>query len=109
MMAGRGKVGWREGRSLHRHPADRVHLWALAWLQTAPPFAEAGAHHWPCCCHTDAGDSSETRVHIVNEGDQTVLDVPPVSGRMVLFLSGAVDHAVLPAFAERVALTAWMQ
>ena len=38
---------------------------------------------------------------------QTVLDIAPLAGRLVLFLSGAVDHAVLPSFAERTALTAW--
>ncbi|KAK9867188.1 hypothetical protein WJX84_004710 [Apatococcus fuscideae] len=38
---------------------------------------------------------------------QTVLDIAPLAGRLVLFLSGAVDHAVLPSFAERTAMTAW--
>ncbi|KAK9816267.1 hypothetical protein WJX74_008892 [Apatococcus lobatus] len=38
---------------------------------------------------------------------QTVLDIMPLAGRLVLFLSGAVDHAVLPSYAERTALTAW--
>ena len=38
-----------------------------------------------------------------------ILDVPPLAGRLVLFLSGAVDHAVLPNHCERIALTAWMQ
>ncbi len=38
---------------------------------------------------------------------QTVLDLAPLAGRLVLFLSGAIDHAVLPSFAERTAVTAW--
>ena len=38
---------------------------------------------------------------------QTVLDIAPLAGRLVLFLSGAVDHAVLPSYADRTALTAW--
>ena len=37
------------------------------------------------------------------------MDVAPVAGRLVLFLSGAVEHAVLPNFSQRVALTAWCQ
>ena len=38
-----------------------------------------------------------------------VVDVAPLAGRLVLFLSGAVEHAVLPTKAERVAVTAWFQ
>ena len=34
-------------------------------------------------------------------------DVAPVGGRLVVFMAGAVEHEVRPAFAERVALTAW--
>lgn len=37
------------------------------------------------------------------------MDVAPLAGRLVLFLSGAVEHAVLPNFAQRVALTSWCQ
>ncbi|CAK0746634.1 hypothetical protein CVIRNUC_001707 [Coccomyxa viridis] len=42
-------------------------------------------------------------------GTEAVVDVAPLAGRLVLFLSGAVEHAVLPNFAQRVALTAWCQ
>jgi len=35
------------------------------------------------------------------------LEIEPLPGRMVIFLSGAVDHEVLPAFAPRVAITSW--
>lgn len=35
--------------------------------------------------------------------------VDPLLGRMVIFLSGVVDHAVLPANQQRFALTAWMR
>lgn len=37
----------------------------------------------------------------------TWLDVYPQGGRLVIFMSGAVEHEVLPAYAPRVALTAW--
>ena len=42
-------------------------------------------------------------------GTEAVVDVAPLAGRLVLFLSGAVEHAVLPNFSQRVALTAWCQ
>ena len=35
-------------------------------------------------------------------------DVAPVGGRLVIFDSGAVEHAVLAASADRVALTVWI-
>lgn len=35
--------------------------------------------------------------------------IPPLLGRVVIFLSGVIDHAVLPAKKERFALTAWMR
>lgn len=35
--------------------------------------------------------------------------VDPLLGRLVIFLSGVVDHAVLPANQQRFALTAWMR
>lgn len=40
---------------------------------------------------------------------EMVLDVAPLAGRLVVFLSGAIDHAVLPSQRPRVALTAWCQ
>ena len=36
------------------------------------------------------------------------VDIAPLSGRVVIFLSGAIDHAVLPSHARRVAVSAWM-
>ncbi|CAO3644112.1 unnamed protein product [Cunninghamella echinulata] len=35
--------------------------------------------------------------------------IPPLLGRIVIFLSGVIDHAVMPAKKERFALTAWMR
>ena len=35
-------------------------------------------------------------------------DVAPVGGRLVIFDAGAVEHAVLAASADRVALTVWI-
>ena len=38
---------------------------------------------------------------------EMVLDVAPMAGRLVVFLSGAVEHAVQPCKFDRVAVTAW--
>jgi SM-20-related protein len=35
------------------------------------------------------------------------VDVEPSLDRLVVFLSERIDHEVLPAFAPRLALTAW--
>ncbi len=44
------------------------------------------------------------------EADGTmVLDIAPLAGRLILFLSGAVDHAIAPCSADLVAATAWFQ
>ena len=41
---------------------------------------------------------------------EAAVDIEPLAGRLVLMLSGAVDHAVLPVSQPlRVALTAWLQ
>jgi SM-20-related protein len=36
-----------------------------------------------------------------------ILDIPPIAGTCALFLSGAMDHEVLPSYSERVAIAAW--
>ncbi|KAI9322788.1 hypothetical protein BX666DRAFT_1898466 [Dichotomocladium elegans] len=43
---------------------------------------------------------------VTDAADRTV---DPLLGKLVIFLSGVVDHAVLPANTQRVALTAWMR
>ena len=59
-----------------------------------------------CVCRKRAAPASIKQTEI---GTEAVVDVAPLAGRLVLFLSGAVEHAVLPNFAQRVALTAWCQ
>ncbi len=41
--------------------------------------------------------------------DNAFVDVTPAAGTLVLFLSGAVEHEVMPCHAARVAITAWCQ
>ncbi|KAJ9527645.1 hypothetical protein QJQ45_025916 [Haematococcus lacustris] len=60
---------------------------------------------------TDPIDAREERQgldwHEV-EGEM-VLDIAPLGGRLLLLLSGAVDHAVAPCAADHVMVTAWYQ
>ncbi len=59
--------------------------------------------------HLDGGAGATDDVQWAVVDGELVTDVEPMAGRLVLMLSGAVDHAVLPSFASRVALTAWCQ
>ncbi|KAG0170331.1 hypothetical protein DFQ30_002626 [Apophysomyces sp. BC1015] len=56
------------------------------------------------------GDGGELKLFgrpdMAEPADRTI---SPLLGRIVLFLSGVVDHAVLPANKERFAVTAWMR
>lgn len=59
------------------------------------------------------GDGGELKIFGRN-GSNGVTDaadrtVPPMMGRLVIFLSGVVNHAVLPTKNGRFALTAWMR
>ncbi|KAG0302758.1 hypothetical protein BGZ98_007260 [Dissophora globulifera] len=55
------------------------------------------------------GDGGELRIFDKGMGDtdEQEIDIAPKAGRCVLFLSGVMDHAVLPSFNERIALTSW--
>ena len=48
-------------------------------------------------------DGGCLRIH--REGIQQ--DICPLGGKLVLFLSGVIDHEVLPSYRDRVAITAW--
>lgn len=58
--------------------------------------------------HESSRQSTVSVQYRIIDGE-VVVDVEPQAGRLVLLLSGAVDHAVLPAREQRVALTAWCQ
>ena len=53
------------------------------------------------------GAGGELELFLTKEQGGGVRRVAPEAGRAVVFLSGAVDHAVLPARFRRVAVTAW--
>jgi SM-20-related protein len=52
------------------------------------------------------GDGGALRLHFDDGG---TLDVAPVGGTLVAFLSEAFDHEVLPARRTRIALTGWFR
>ncbi|KAF9425512.1 hypothetical protein BGZ94_007468 [Podila epigama] len=55
------------------------------------------------------GDGGELRIFDKGLGDEAEkqIDIAPKAARCVVFLSGVMDHAVMPAFNERIALTSW--
>ncbi|KAJ2965132.1 hypothetical protein NQZ79_g40 [Umbelopsis isabellina] len=54
-----------------------------------------------------SGDGGELRLFGKNSAPDQ--DVEPIASRMVVFLSGVVDHAVISASKPRYALTAWIR
>lgn len=55
---------------------------------------------WP------AAQGGELRLYLP---DERTLDLPPLAGRLVVFLSGEFPHEVLPASHERLSLTGWFR
>ncbi|RUS13343.1 2OG-Fe(II) oxygenase superfamily-domain-containing protein [Endogone sp. FLAS-F59071] len=54
------------------------------------------------------GDGGELRLFArPAEVDGSDVDIEPVAGRLVVFLSGVVDHAVIGSGKQRFAITAW--
>ena len=49
-----------------------------------------------------AADGGELRIH-----DCPVVDVAPLLGRLLVFMSATIEHEVLPTWAPRLAVTAW--
>jgi SM-20-related protein len=53
-----------------------------------------------------SGDGGALRLHLDHKDP---LDIAPVGGTLVAFLSGAFDHEVLPARRARIALAGWFR
>ncbi|KAF9581579.1 hypothetical protein BGW38_001353 [Lunasporangiospora selenospora] len=118
-------------KSLHKDLERVVHLHGQAEYQLAyyPPDSSHYERHRDSFPTDDREDRDQRRVtaivyfnpdwkqgdggelRIFDKGfedeDEKQIDVPPMAARCVVFLSGVMDHAVLPAFNERVALTSW--
>ena len=83
---------------------------AKAWAEAGWPGR--GKAHAPSSLATN-GNASCTSGSVTDGRDSATSDavaelvVAPIAGRLIIFLSGAVDHSVLPSHANRVAVTAW--
>ncbi|KAF9920955.1 hypothetical protein FBU30_009067 [Linnemannia zychae] len=123
-------VDWFSGR-LHEDLAKIVHLHGQAEYQLAyyPPDSSHYERHrdsFPTDDKEDIdqrritaivyfnpdwkqGDGGELRIFDKGMGDveEKKIDIAPLAARCVVFLSGVMDHAVMPAFEERIALTSW--
>lgn len=44
----------------------------------------------------------------ISRRKQVIDEVIPVGGRVVVFLSGVMDHQVMPSYHDRIAMTTWM-
>ncbi|KAF9130154.1 hypothetical protein BGW39_003391 [Mortierella sp. 14UC] len=123
-------VDWFSGR-LHEDLAKVVHLHGQAEYQLAyyPPDSSHYERHRDSFPTDDKDDVDQRRVtaivyfnpdwkqgnggelRIFDKGmgdeDEKEIDIAPLAARCVVFLSGVMDHAVMPAFEERIALTSW--
>ncbi|KAG9072322.1 hypothetical protein KI688_000092 [Linnemannia hyalina] len=123
-------VDWFSGR-LHDDLAKVVHLHGQAEYQLAyyPPDSSHYERHrdsFPTDDKEDVdqrrvtaivyfnpdwkqGNGGELRIFDKGMGDEEEkeIDIAPLAARCVVFLSGVMDHAVMPAFEERIALTSW--
>lgn len=56
-----------------------------------------------------AADGGALRLYLETADREPFIDVPPVGGTLVAFLSGRFPHEVLPARRERLSLTGWFR
>ena len=55
------------------------------------------------------GDGGELRIFLERDSIERFVDVPPVGGTLVTFLSEQTFHAVQPAIAPRLSITGWFR
>jgi len=75
------------------------------WRRVTTIIYLRGEEEW-----TEA-DGGQLRIYLPNPTStgENYVDVAPLGGRLVVFLSGAIDHEVLPVLRnDRFAVTAWM-
>ena len=65
-------------------------------------------HNPSICSIEEASDQGRSNSSAASN-HPGIVDVAPLPGRLVVFLSGAIDHAVLPAVSSRIALTCWLR
>ncbi len=98
----------------HRLPSSAEEVGRKMNLSADKPQRRSGDDH-------DHGDGDGTATATDDDDDDATTappppppplsscggDILPVSGRVVIFLSGAIDHEVRPAFRQRIAITCW--
>ena len=55
------------------------------------------------------GDGGELRIYLDGRSLERFVDIPPIGGTLVTFLSHEAYHAVQPASAPRVSITGWFR
>jgi SM-20-related protein len=51
----------------------------------------------------------ELRLYLEDPDGETSIDLPPAPGQLVLFLSGEIEHEVLPTRRDRYSVAGWMR
>jgi SM-20-related protein len=51
----------------------------------------------------------ELRLYVEDPDGETSIDLPPIPGQLVLFLSGEIEHEVLPTRRDRYSVAGWMR
>lgn len=54
-------------------------------------------------------DGGELRLYLQDPNGERSLDLPPIPGQLVLFLSGEIEHEVLPTRRDRYSVAGWMR
>jgi SM-20-related protein len=55
-------------------------------------------------------DGGALRLYFPDEsGTEKKIDILPLGGRLVVFVSGEVPHKVLPTYKERISVTGWLK
>jgi SM-20-related protein len=66
-----------------------------------------------CVCYLNAdwseADGGQLRLYPDQDAPEAGIDVLPLGGRLVTFLSDGLPHEVLPASRERVSITGWLK
>ena len=59
--------------------------------------------------HWQAEDGGQLRLYFDGTNPEPYLDIDPVGGKLVMFLSGRFYHEVLPTKRERMSITGWFR
>lgn len=86
--------GARYQRHLDRFRSDDARILSAVIHLGEPWLAEHGG---------------ELRIYLEGPDGETSIDLPPLPGQLVLFLSGEIEHEVLPTRRDRYSVACWMR